>query len=216
MNAQNFNILRTYEYTLKVFQKEQPNDELLLDILKYSKSKQNIKNVSDKNLDIEPVNLVIRTLSELEYLYEKAIESEPSITRDMKEISDIVGSDLYGLEYRIKSKDSYIEKKIKNGSDYEVKDLIRYTFGVDNPDKYVFNYYEIIAELEKNFSPSDALITINDALNLLKHRNCESKILFAVLLKLYIQIMHDNNANFDLESDKQKLYALQDKLSSLI
>lgn len=33
MNAQNFNILRTYEYTLKVFQKEQPNDELLLDIL---------------------------------------------------------------------------------------------------------------------------------------------------------------------------------------
>lgn len=33
MNAQNFNILRTYEYTLKVFQKEQPSDELLLDIL---------------------------------------------------------------------------------------------------------------------------------------------------------------------------------------
>ena len=73
-----------------------------------------------------------------------------------------------------------------------------------------------IAELEKHFSPSDALVTINDALNLLKHKNCESKILFAILLKLYIQIMHDNNANFDLESDEQKLYALQDKLSSLI
>ena len=35
---------------------------------------QNIKNVSDKNLDIEPVNLVFRALSELEYLYENELK----------------------------------------------------------------------------------------------------------------------------------------------
>lgn len=51
-------------------QNENSQQGLILDILKYSKSMQNIKNVSEKNLDIEPVNLVIRALSELEYLYE--------------------------------------------------------------------------------------------------------------------------------------------------
>lgn len=33
-----------------------------------------MKNVSDKNLDIEPVNLVFRALSELEYLYENELK----------------------------------------------------------------------------------------------------------------------------------------------
>ncbi|MBS6796212.1 MAG: hypothetical protein KH215_00985 [Coprobacillus sp.] len=55
-------------------QSESEYQGLLLDILKYSKSMQNIKNVSDKNLDIEPVNLVIRTLSELEYLCENELK----------------------------------------------------------------------------------------------------------------------------------------------
>lgn len=55
-------------------QSESEQQGLLLDILKYSKSMQNIKNVSDKNLDIEPVNLVFRALSELEYLYENELK----------------------------------------------------------------------------------------------------------------------------------------------
>lgn len=55
-------------------QSDSEQQGLLLDILKYSKSMQNIKNVSDKNLDIEPVNLVIRALSELGYLYENELK----------------------------------------------------------------------------------------------------------------------------------------------
>lgn len=55
-------------------QSESEQQGLLLDILKYSKSMQNMKNVSDKNLDIEPVNLVFRALSELEYLYENELK----------------------------------------------------------------------------------------------------------------------------------------------
>lgn len=55
-------------------QDENSTQGLLLDILKYSKSMQNIKAVSEKNLDVEPVNLVIRTLTELEYLYENELK----------------------------------------------------------------------------------------------------------------------------------------------
>ena len=55
-------------------QSESEQQGLLLDILKYSKSMQNMKNVSDKNLDIDPVNLVFRALSELEYLYENELK----------------------------------------------------------------------------------------------------------------------------------------------
>ena len=47
-------------------QDENSRQRLLLDILKYRKSNHNIKDVFENNLDIEPVNLVIRTLSELE------------------------------------------------------------------------------------------------------------------------------------------------------
>ena len=35
---------------------------------------QNIKGVSEKNQDIEPVNLVIRALSELDYLHENELK----------------------------------------------------------------------------------------------------------------------------------------------
>lgn len=56
--------------------KQNENDQhgLLIDILNYSKYMQNIKGVSEKNQDIEPVNLVIRVLSELDYLHENELK----------------------------------------------------------------------------------------------------------------------------------------------
>lgn len=56
--------------------KQNENDQhgLLIDILNYSKYMQNIKGVSEKNQDIEPVNLVIRALSELDYLHENELK----------------------------------------------------------------------------------------------------------------------------------------------
>ena len=56
--------------------KQNENDQhgLLIDILNYSKYMQNIKGVSEKNQDIEPVNLVIRVLSELDYLNENELK----------------------------------------------------------------------------------------------------------------------------------------------
>lgn len=55
-------------------QNENEQHGLLIDILNYSKYMQNIKGVSEKNQDIEPVNLVIRALSELDYLRENELK----------------------------------------------------------------------------------------------------------------------------------------------
>lgn len=55
-------------------QDENLRQRLLLDILKYRKSNHNIKGVFENNLDIEPVNLVIRALTELDYLYENELK----------------------------------------------------------------------------------------------------------------------------------------------
>ena len=81
--------------------------------------------------------------------YYKALEKEPAITSDMKEISDETGVELYGLENRIKSEDSYIRKLDTHGIDYDISDIIRYTCGTQNPDNYVNNYYKVIDALEK-------------------------------------------------------------------
>lgn len=68
--------------------------------------------------------------------YNKAVINEPVITEHVKNIADKVGMEMVGIEYRIKDKDSYL-RKIRNkysldGNEYEVKDIIRYTY-TSNP-----------------------------------------------------------------------------------
>lgn len=64
--------------------------------------------------------------------YNKALMEEPDITARVKKVADQTGMDMAGLEYRVKGKDSYLEKiKRKyspDGNDYEVKDILRYTY----------------------------------------------------------------------------------------
>lgn len=55
-------------------QNENDQHGLLMDILNYSKYMQNMKGISQKNQDIEPVNLVIRALSEIDYLHENELK----------------------------------------------------------------------------------------------------------------------------------------------
>lgn len=64
--------------------------------------------------------------------YNKAITNEPEITRHLKSVAKFAGMDMGGLEYRIKTKDSYL-RKIRSrfnpdGNEYEVKDILRYTY----------------------------------------------------------------------------------------
>lgn len=69
--------------------------------------------------------------------YDKAVVNEPEITEKVKEIAKKVEMDLYGLEYRIKSKQRYAEKLEKNISSgkKEINDILRYTMGTDNSDE---------------------------------------------------------------------------------
>lgn len=64
--------------------------------------------------------------------YNKALINEPEITDHVKKVAELVNMDMVGIEYRIKSKDSYL-RKIRsrynpNGNEYEVKDILRYTY----------------------------------------------------------------------------------------
>ncbi|MPW25958.1 hypothetical protein GC105_09160 [Alkalibaculum sp. M08DMB] len=64
--------------------------------------------------------------------YNKAIKNEPDITKVVTDIADKLGIKTAGLEYKIKSKESYLRKiksnYIPGGTEYEVKDILRYTY----------------------------------------------------------------------------------------
>lgn len=64
--------------------------------------------------------------------YDKAVLNEPDITEHIKKVAESVGMNTAGIENRMKSKSSYLDKirrKYKpEGNEYEVKDIIRYTY----------------------------------------------------------------------------------------
>ena len=88
-------------------------------------------------------------------IYNTAKKKEPAITKNMKFISEVTGAKLYGLENRLKTKDS-IERKIKTDSKEkfigiaeaanDIKDSVRYTLISDN-NKFVKNYNETVGIL---------------------------------------------------------------------
>ncbi len=91
--------------------------------------------------------------------YNKIIQKEPAITADLKEISNITGAKLVGLDSRLKLKDSYLRKVgKKSGNSLEVEDIvgaiestddvIRYTYQ-DNALSLVDSYKNITEDLRK-------------------------------------------------------------------
>ncbi|KAB1438710.1 phage head morphogenesis protein [Candidatus Galacturonibacter soehngenii] len=67
--------------------------------------------------------------------YNKVLENEPEITKTVTDVAQTVGMDTLGLEYRVKTKDSYLRKIRSNykpgDNEYEINDILRYTFGAD-------------------------------------------------------------------------------------
>jgi SPP1 gp7 family putative phage head morphogenesis protein len=67
--------------------------------------------------------------------YSKAVVNEPEITKHVRAVAKGTGMDGLGIEYRIKAKESFLEKIRRNynpdGNEYEIKDIIRYTLGAD-------------------------------------------------------------------------------------
>ena len=64
--------------------------------------------------------------------YNKAVANELDITETVKKVAQKSGMNIEGLEHRIKTKDSYLRKIRANydptGNQYEVKDIVRYTY----------------------------------------------------------------------------------------
>jgi SPP1 gp7 family putative phage head morphogenesis protein len=64
--------------------------------------------------------------------YNKAVANEPEISAHVMKVAETVDMNMAGFKYRIKEKDSYL-RKIRskynpNGNEYEVKDILRYTY----------------------------------------------------------------------------------------
>lgn len=89
--------------------------------------------------------------------YNKITANEPTITKNLKEIASTTNTKLVGLEYRLKSKESYLRKintKTRNSSDIQIidnaiddtKDVIRYTFQAESK-QLVDKYFEINEKL---------------------------------------------------------------------
>lgn len=68
--------------------------------------------------------------------YNKAVDNEPLITSTIKGVAQNNNVDILGLEYRLKTKDSYIGKIRRDYADgnkgFEINDIIRYTYGTDS------------------------------------------------------------------------------------
>lgn len=84
--------------------------------------------------------------------YNKAVAAEPKITKMVTEVAKNCNMDLTGLEYQIKTKESYLDKIAREyapGYHYEVKDTIRYTM-LSSTDDYVENVKKACSTLNNN------------------------------------------------------------------
>lgn len=89
-------------------------------------------------------------------LHKLAVEKEPVITKDITDAALKVGSNMYGLEHKLKTKESIarkietdaIEKRISEfESASNIKDCVRYTT-IATDDKFVKNYISMKQDLE--------------------------------------------------------------------
>lgn len=70
--------------------------------------------------------------------YNKAVSNEPAITEHVKNVAARADMSLEGFQYRLKTKESFLGKIKReyspDGNEYEVKDIIRYTYTADSSE----------------------------------------------------------------------------------
>lgn len=108
--------------------------------------------------------------------YDKIVANEPRITADLKAISADTGVDMIGLDYRLKTKASYLRKvnsDSKNSTDAKIisdtisgtNDVIRYTYQADS-DKLVDAFKSVSESMEaKGYTRFKLKNTWNDKRN---------------------------------------------------
>lgn len=168
--------------------------------------------------------------------FNSATNNEPEITKVVKDIANTIDVDTLGLEYKIKSKESYL-RKIRanynpNGNEYEINDILRYTYGTttdklaDKTIKSIDMYSELGYNTVKvknswldNTNPYNGINTIVQAPNGQKFElQYHTKESFALkngeLHKLYEkQRVIENKESEEYIDLRNKMFELSDKLT---
>ena len=98
--------------------------------------------------------------------YNKALQKEPQITEFIKKQAVENGFKIQGLNYRIKSKESYLRKieskYSENGNKYEINDILRYTYIGSNNKLTEKTLYNIQDMKQKGYETIKIKNTWND------------------------------------------------------
>lgn len=107
-------------------------------------------------------NKLIKTIEEEAELYAdyklKHINKiEPEITKFLKDVSNSENSELFGLDYRIKTKESLIRKIISDSKEKaipikettnQINDILRYTM-INDDESFTYKYFKIIEKMKE-------------------------------------------------------------------
>jgi len=111
----------------------------------------------EKYVDKPDIDLTNEMSSEQKKAYLTAVEREPKITNDLQKITDEVGGELVGLDFRLKTPESFARKistdmmetgEPENSIISKIYDTIRYT-NVSTPEKLVEIYGGTVEKFEK-------------------------------------------------------------------
>ncbi len=173
--------------------------------------------------------------------YENAVKNEPDITKDLQEIASNTGTELVGLKYRIKTKESYL-RKVKTDSislsqealnkvAKNTNDIIRYTYQNTVPD-LVDSYEQVAAELAnkgyeeikvKNFwldknNPYNGINTVyktsnNQIFEVQFHTSESFELKNGELHKLYEEFRKDDTSAERRAEITEEMFKLSSKLT---
>lgn len=107
-------------------------------------------------------NKLVKTIEEEAELYAdyklKHINKiEPEITKFLKDVSNSENSELFGLDYRIKTKESLIRKIISDSKEKaipikettnQINDILRYTM-INDYESFTYKYFKVIEKMKE-------------------------------------------------------------------
>ena len=107
-------------------------------------------------------NKLVKTIEEEAELYAdyklKHINKiEPEITKFLKDVSNSENSELFGLDYRIKTKESLIRKIISDSKEKaipikettnQINDILRYTM-INDDESFTYKYFKIVEKMKE-------------------------------------------------------------------
>lgn len=158
-----------------------------------------------RRLELREQFIESEEIKEARKLIRIAKNHEKMVTKDLLSISKNVGSEMAGLEYRLKTSES-LARKLTKEPNAKMRDILRYT-NISNVENQVDVYRKTIEQLiEKGYNISAVKNYWND------HNNPYNGININLLTpsKYEFELQFHTQESFDLKNDKlHKLYEKQ-------